>query len=131
MDNQVAKGGYILNNISLNRDLTLIATGSEVEIAMEASELLNNQGFKVAVVTLPCWELFDQQDESYKIKILGDCPRIAIEAGCDMGWAKYIGDKGAFIGMNGFGASGPASELYKHFGITTEAVVEKAIAILN
>jgi transketolase len=130
-DNQVAKGGYILNNITSNRDLTLIATGSEVEIAMEASELLNNQGLKVAVVTLPCWELFDKQDEAYKIEILGDCPRIAIEAGCDMGWAKYIGDKGAFIGMKGFGASGPASELYKHFGITTEAVVEKVKSILN
>jgi transketolase len=130
-DNQVAKGGYILNNITSNRDLTLIATGSEVEIAMEASELLNNQGLKVAVVTLPCWELFDKQDEAYKIEILGDCPRIAIEAGCDMGWAKYIGDKGAFIGMKGFGASGPASELYKHFGITSEAVVEKAKSILN
>ena len=77
------------------------------------------------------WRYVIQICKDYKIEILGDCPRIAIEAGCDMGWAKYIGDKGAFIGMKGFGASGPASELYKHFGITTEAVVEKVKSILN
>jgi transketolase len=130
-DNKVAKGGYILNSISSKRDLTLIATGSEVEIAMEAADTLNEEGLKVAVVTMPCWELFDQQNETYKKEILGDCPRIAIEAACEMGWSKYTGDKGVFIGMSGFGASGPAPELYTHFGITSKAVVNKARAILK
>ena len=130
-DNKVSKGGYILNSISSKRDLTLIATGSEVEIAMEAADTLKEEGLNVAVVTMPCWELFDQQDETYRKEILGDCPRIAIEAACEMGWSKYTGDKGAFIGMKGFGASGPAPELYKHFGITSKAVVNKARAILK
>ena len=130
-DNKVSKGGYILNSISSKRDLTLIATGSEVEIAMEAADTLKEEGLNVAVVTMPCWELFDQQNETYKKEILGDCPRIAIEAACEMGWSKYTGDKGAFIGMKGFGASGPAPELYKHFGITSKAVVNKARAILK
>ena len=130
-DNKVAKGGYILNSISSKRDLTLIATGSEVEIAMEAADTLNEEGLKVAVVTMPCWELFDQQNETYRKEILGDCPRIAIEAACEMGWSKYTGDKGAFIGMSGFGASGPAADLYTHFGITSKAVVNKARAILK
>ena len=130
-DNKVAKGGYILNDISSSRDLTLIATGSEVEIAMASADVLNAEGLKVAVVTLPCWELFEQQDEKYKSEVLGNAPRIAIEAGCEMGWSKYTGDKGVFIGMNGFGASGPAPELYKHFGITTEKVVKKAREIIQ
>ena len=93
---------------------------------MQASSLLSNDGINAAVVSLPCWELFDKQDEGYKYNVLGECPRIAIEAGTEMGWTKYIGEKGIFIGMNSFGASGPASELYKHFGITSDAVVNAA-----
>ena len=130
-DNKVSKGGYILNDISSKRDLTLIATGSEVEIAMEASDLLNAEGIKAAVVSLPCWELFDKQDETYRKDVLGNSPRIAIEAACDMGWSKYIGDNGVFIGMKNFGASGPADQLYKHFGITSEAVVKQARSIIK
>ena len=130
-DNKVSKGGYILNDISSKRDLTLIATGSEVEIAMEASDLLNAEGIKAAVVSLPCWELFDKQDETYRKDVLGNSPRIAIEAACDMGWSKYIGDKGVFIGMKSFGASGPADQLYKHFGINSEAIVKQARSILK
>ena len=130
-DNKVSKGGYILNDISSKRDLTLIATGSEVEIAMEASDLLNADGIKAAVVSLPCWELFDKQDESYRKDVLGNSPRIAIEAACDMGWSKYIGDNGVFIGMKSFGASGPADQLYKHFGINSEAIVKQAISIIK
>ena len=130
-DNKVSKGGYILNDISSKRDLTLIATGSEVEIAMEASDLLNAEGIKAAVVSLPCWELFDKQDESYRKDVLGNSPRIAIEAACDMGWSKYIGDNGVFIGMKSFGASGPADQLYKHFGINSDAIVKQAISIIK
>ena len=130
-DNKVSKGGYILNDISSKRDLTLIATGSEIEIAMEASDLLNAEGIKAAVVSLPCWELFDKQDESYRNDVLGNSPRIAIEAACDMGWSKYIGDNGVFIGMKSFGASGPADQLYKHFGINSEAIVKQARSIIK
>ena len=125
-ENKVSKGGYVLHENSKKRDLTIIATGSEIEIAMEASSLLSNDGINAAVVSLPCWELFDKQDDNYKSNVLGECPRIAIEAGTEMGWTKYIGEKGIFIGMNSFGASGPASELYKHFGITSDAVVNAA-----
>ena len=125
-ENKVSKGGYVLHEKSKKRDLTIIATGSEIEIAMEASILLSNDGINAAVVSLPCWELFDKQDDNYKSNVLGECPRIAIEAGTEMGWTKYIGEKGIFIGMNSFGASGPASELYKHFGITSDAVVNAA-----
>ena len=80
---------------------------------------------------MPCWELFDKQDETYRIEVLGNSPTIAIEAGCDMGWSKYIGDKGIFIGMKGFGASGPADQLYKHFGITSEAIVNHAKTLIK
>ena len=125
-ENKVSKGGYVLHENSKKRDLTIIATGSEIEIAMEASSFLSNDGINAAVVSLPCWELFDKQDDNYKSNVLGECPRIAIEAGTEMGWTKYIGEKGIFIGMNSFGASGPASELYKHFGITSDAVVNAA-----
>ena len=125
-ENKVSKGGYVLHENSKKRDITIIATGSEIEIAMEASSFLSNDGINAAVVSLPCWELFDKQDDNYKSNVLGECPRIAIEAGTEMGWNKYIGEKGIFIGMNSFGASGPASELYKHFGITSDAVVNAA-----
>ncbi|MDC3172504.1 transketolase [Alphaproteobacteria bacterium] len=125
-ENKVSRGGYLVNDISSRRDLTLIATGSEVELAIEASNLLKQDGIKVAVVSLPCWELFDKQNDDYKLKVLGNSPRIAIEAACEMGWSKYLGEDGIFIGMSSFGASGPAPDLYKHFGITSEAIVEQA-----
>ncbi len=125
-ENKVSRGGYLVNDISSRRDLTLIATGSEVELAIEASNLLKQDGIKVAVVSLPCWELFDKQNDDYKLKVLGNSPRIAIEAACEMGWSKYLGEDGIFIGMSSFGASGPAPDLYKHFGITLEAIVEQA-----
>ena len=130
-ENKVARGGYILNNITSKRDITLIATGSEVELAMEASSLLHEDGIEASVVSLPCWELFDQQDGSYKKEVLGNCPRIAVEAACEMGWSKYIGEKGVFIGMNSFGASGPGSDLYEHFGITTKAIIASAKSLLK
>ena len=98
---------------------------------MEASGLLNTHGIKAAVVSLPCWELFDKQDQTYRKNVLGNAPKIAIEAGCDMGWSKYIGEAGLFIGMKSFGASGPADQLYNHFGITSDAIVKQAIALIK
>ena len=130
-ENKVARGGYILNKVSTKRDITIIATGSEIELAMEASSLLHEDGIEASVVSLPCWELFDQQDGAYKKEVLGNCPRIAVEAACEMGWSKYIGEKGVFIGMNSFGASGPASDLYEHFGITTKAIMASAKSLLK
>ena len=129
--NMVSNGGYILNNISKDRDITLIATGSEIEIAMEAFEIMFKEGIKATVVSLPCWELFDKQDEEYKNQVLGNCPRIAIEAASEMGWNKYIGEKGIFIGMKSFGASGPAPDLYNHFNITSKSIIDSAKLLLK
>ncbi|WP_135077052.1 transketolase [Terasakiella sp. SH-1] len=123
-ENKSARGAYVLAQADGPRKATLIATGSEVEIAMNAREALQADGVPTAVVSMPCWELFEQQDDNYKRDTLGDGVRVAIEAGLQMGWDRYIGANGAFIGMTGFGASAPAGELYEHFGITAEAAVK-------
>lgn len=122
--NLSARGGYIIYGEKDNRQATLIATGSEVSLAVEAAQALAQEGIKVAVVSMPCTELFDAQDISYQEDILGQAPRIAIEAGSKFGWERYVGLKGDIIGMDGFGASGPAGELYNYFGITKEEIVD-------
>jgi len=122
-ENLSAKGGYVLAAADGERKATILATGSEVEIAMAAREVLQADGVPTAVVSLPSWNLFDAQDQSYRDNVLGSGVRVAIEAAVSMGWHKYIGPDGGFIGMSSFGASAPASELYKHFGITADAVV--------
>jgi len=91
---------------------------------MEAREILQNKNIPTAVVSMPSWELFDAQDEKYRKKILGNNVRVAVEAGIRQGWDKYILPDGGFVGMTGFGASAPAPELYKHFGITPENIVK-------
>ena len=121
-ENRSARGGYVLAEAEGPRQATLIATGSEVSLAMAAREMLAGENIPVAVVSLPCWELFAQQDETYKAAVLGGGLRVGIEAGCDFGWERIIGTDGVFIGMPGYGASAPAEELYKYFGITAEAV---------
>jgi transketolase len=133
--NHCARGGYVIRPAEGARKVTIIASGSEVEIAVAARDKLQAEGIGTAVVSLPCWELFDQQPESYRKEVLGaDASqggvRIAIEAAGGFGWEKYLGDKGAFIGMKGFGASAPINDLYKHFGITAEAAVAAAKARL-
>ncbi|MBT5429262.1 MAG: transketolase [Rhodospirillaceae bacterium] len=130
-DNLSAKGGYVLAEAAGERDVTIISTGSEVEIALEAKKSLQEIGVNAAVVSLPSWHLFDEQDTIYKEYVLGAGLRVGIEAAVEMGWNKYIGVDGEFIGMTSFGASGPASELYKHFGITSENVVKKVKARLK
>ena len=129
-ENRSMKGGYVLREADGTRDITLLATGSEVEIAVAAADKLAEGGVKAAVVSMPCWELFDAQDAAYRADVLGSAPRIAIEAGVEMGWSKYTGNPDAFIGMSGFGASAPAGELFKHFGITADALADKAKAML-
>jgi len=123
-ENKSAKGAYVLREADGLRKATIIATGSEVEIAMQARDVLQSDGIPTAVVSMPCWELVEKQDDAYKHDTLGDGVRVAVEAGLQMGWDRYIGQNGAFIGMTGFGASAPADKLYEHFGITSEAVVQ-------
>ncbi|MBG0794017.1 transketolase [Methylocystis sp. H62] len=130
-ENLSAKGAYVLREAAGKRDVTLLATGSEVEIALAAADILDTQGLKAAVVSMPCWELFEAQSEAYRAEVLGVAPRVAVEAAVRLGWDRWIGERGAFIGMSGFGASGPAGELYKHFGITPEAVAAAAKANLE
>lgn len=130
-ENLAARGGYVLREAAGERELTLLATGSEVEIAVAAAEALTASGRKVAVVSLPCWELFEQQSEDYRRATLGQAPRIAIEAACRLGWDRWIGEGGVFIGMSGFGASAPAPELYRHFGITPAAILAAAERLLR
>jgi transketolase len=124
-ENLSSRGAYVIADADRGgRKATIIATGSEVSIAMEAREILQSEGIPTAVVSMPSWELFDDQDEKYKEDVLGNTVRVAVEAGISQGWDKYILSNGGFIGMTGFGASAPAPELYKHFGITSENVVK-------
>lgn len=123
-ENLTAKGAYIIRGDAKKRQATLIATGSEVSLAVEAAEALEKEGISTAVVSMPCMELFDAQPISYQEEVLGTAPRIAVEAGSKFGWEKYVGLNGDIIGMDGFGASGPAEELYKYFGITVEEIVD-------
>jgi transketolase len=124
--NLSARGAYVLSEPDKGREVTLLATGSEVSLAAEAAKALGAEGIKAAVVSMPCWELFEAQDAGYRASVLGSAPRVAIEAAIPMGWDRYIGEGGRFIGMHGFGASAPGSEVYKAFGITLDAVVAAA-----
>ena len=106
--------------------MTLLATGTEVSLALEAQKRLQAYGVGCAVVSIPCFELFDRQDEAYRAEVLGSGLRIAVEAASPYGWARYVGDESNVVGMTGFGASAPAPKLYEHFGITAERVVALA-----
>jgi transketolase len=108
----------------------LLATGSEVSIAMAARDALAEDGVRAAVVSMPCWELFEQAPKEYQDAVLGSSPRLAVEAAVEFGWERWLGPLGAFIGMTGFGASAPGEALYAHFGITPERVAEAARSLL-
>ncbi len=123
-ENRCARGGYVLAEADGPRQATLIATGSEVSLAMEAQAMLAKDDIRTAVVSLPCWELFETQDAAYRAAVLGSAFRVGIEAAGGFGWDRYLGPDGVFVGMKGFGASAPADVLYKHFGITADAVAE-------
>lgn len=127
-ENLSRKGAFVLQEVTGSRDVTLLASGSEVEIAAAAAELLRGQGIAAAVVSMPCHELFLEQEEGYRSEVLGIAPRIAIEAASGMSWDRFLAPTDAFVGMRSFGASGPAPELYSHFGITVENVVAEAMA---
>lgn len=121
--NKSARGAYVLAEANGPRAATIVATGTEVSLAMGAKKKLAEQGIEVAVVSAPCFELFAQQSPEYQKEVLGTAPRIGVEAACGFGWERWLGPDGIFIGMNGFGASAPAEILYEHFGITEAAIV--------
>nr|WP_321456552.1 transketolase [uncultured Cohaesibacter sp.] len=125
-ENMSARGGYVLKEASSERKATLFATGSELHIAVEAQKQLEELGVPTAVVSLPNWALFEKQDKAWKDAVLGpdSAIQLAIEAGSPIGWERFVGRKGIILGVNSFGASGPADQVIKHFGFTAEAVVE-------
>ncbi|QJE73349.1 transketolase [Aerophototrophica crusticola] len=129
-ENLSAKGAYVLREAAAGpRKVTLLATGSEVAIAAEAREKLEAMGIGTALVSMPSWELFAEQPAGYRAQVLGrGTVRIGVEAMVRLGWDRWLGEDGAFIGMPGFGESGPYQELYKHFGITADAIVQAAKA---
>ena len=123
-ENPTARGAYVLKD-AVDAKATIFATGSEVEIALEAARSLETEGIAARVVSMPSFELFEAQDEAYRTQVLGETGiKVAVEAAIRQGWDRYIGADGIFVGMTGFGASAPAKALYKHFGITAEAVVK-------
>ncbi len=127
--NPCARGAYLLRDAEGGaRRITLLATGSEVALAVRARERLQARGLPTAVVSMPCWELFEAQDAAYREAVLGaSTVRVGVEAALRFGWERWLGDRGTFVGMSGFGASGPADTLYAHFGITVDAIVERAL----
>ena len=125
--NLVALGAYVVVEPEGGRDITLIATGSEVSIALKAAKLLADDSVRAAVVSAPCFDLFREQSREYRAKVLGSVPRIGVEAAVEGDWARWLGDSGEFVGMTGFGASAPAEVLYREFGITAEAVAAAAM----
>ena len=129
--NLTARGAYVLRQPAGKRDVTLIATGSEVELALKAADLLAAEGVQAAVVSAPCFELFAAQPASYRAEVLGTAPRIGIEAAVRQGWDLVLRPEDGFIGMTGFGASAPAAELYRHFGITAEAAAQLAQRLIR
>ncbi|KXF76254.1 transketolase [Paramesorhizobium deserti] len=131
-ENLCALGAYELATAGDDAKVTIFATGSEVEIALNARAALEKKGIATRVVSVPCFELFEEQTPAYQQALIGDAPvKIAVEAAISLGWERFIGEDGVFIGMKGFGASGRIEDLYKHFGITAEAVVEAAEAKLQ
>jgi transketolase len=128
-ENLSAKGAYVLRHFGEGRDVTLIATGTEVSLAVDAAAALHQQGLAVAVVSMPSWELFENQSQAYRDETLGQAPRIAIEAASKFGWTRYVECEADVIGMPGFGASGPAESLYKFFEITKDAIIVRAMQL--
>jgi len=130
-ENLSARGGYILAPSDGEAKAVLLATGSEVSVALDTRTKLQGEGVPTSVVSLPSWELFEEQDPEYRAKVLGDgVVRVAVEAAVGMGWERYTGTDGGFVGMESFGASAPAPDLYEHFNITPDAVAKAVRARL-
>jgi transketolase len=130
--NLSARGAYRLRAASAARRVVLIATGSEVELALTVADALEGQGIGADVVSMPCWSLFDAQDAAYRADLLpADVLRVSIEAGTTLGWERYVGSNGLAIGLDRFGASAPAEDLFQRFGFTAEAIVPRILAALK
>ena len=127
----VARGAYLVAEADGERRATLLATGSEVAIALQARAMLQAEGVPTAVVSMPSWELFEQQSEAYRRSVLGSGVRVGVESAVRLGWDRYIGPFGGFVGMSTFGASGPDIDLYRHFGITPENVSDEVRRLLR
>ena len=127
------KGAYILRDCEGAPDILLMASGSETELIYKAYDVLVEKGIKARVISMPCWELFEEQDAAYKESVMPKNvrARLAVEAAADFGWHKYVGMDGDIICMDGFGASAPAGALFKEFGFTVEHVAEKALALVK
>jgi transketolase len=122
------KGAYVFGDVEGTPDVILIGTGSELQLAVNAREKLATEGIKARVVSMPCWDLFEEQSAEYKESVLPSAvrARVAVEAGIPIGWERYVGLEGKVVGQKQFGASGPASEVFKHFGFTVDNVVDHA-----
>jgi len=130
-DNLCARGAYVIFGQD-NSDALIYASGSEVALALEVARQLADDDIAVKVVSVPCLDLFEAQDEAYRAEIMGTPrARVAVEAGVRQGWDRYLGDNGKFVGMNSFGASAPAAELFEHFSITAAAIVEAVTSQLR
>ncbi len=131
-DNRCARGAYRLRAASAPRQVVLLATGSEASVAAQVADALEGRGIGADVVSLPCWELFDAQDQDYRNDILPEgVLLVSIEAGATLGWERYTGRRGLNFGLDQFGASAPAEDLFRHFGFTAEAIVPRVAAALE
>ena len=130
-NNLCAKGAYVIHGADGDRDVTLVATGSEVSLAVDAAQELASKGVKAAVVSMPCMELFRATDEDYRAKVLGTAPTIYIEAGIQASWHEWMRPGDKFVGLSDFGASAPANQLFEHFGLTAANVTKTALAQLG
>jgi transketolase len=132
-DDAIERGAYVLRDSDGDPELILIGTGSEVKLCMEAADALDSDGIAVRVVSMPCMDTFAEQDDSYRDEVLPrSCrARVAVEAACPLGWDRWIGEDGEFLGMRTFGESGPAKDVYEHFGITSEKLVELGRSVLD
>ena len=129
-ENRSAHGAYVLAESDGERQVTLLATGSEVQLAVTARDQLAKDGVRAAIVSMPCWELFEAQPEEYRSRVLGTAPRVGVEAAVRFGWDRWLGPRSAFVGMHSFGASAPGPAAFEHFGITAEKVAEAARSLL-
>lgn len=128
----VVRGGYVLSTEAGALNAVIIATGSEVPLAISAQTELGKRGIAARVVSMPCTQVFDRQDTAYRNSVLPVAvPRISVEAGVTDFWRKYVGLEGAAVGIDTFGESAPAAELYRHFGITVERIIERTLEVLN
>jgi len=130
----VERGAYVLADGPGGKvDVIVIGTGSEVHIALEAQKLLAEKGVAARVVSMPSWERFERQPQTYRDSVLPPAvtARVAVEAGVTTGWQKWVGDRGAVVGVDRFGASAPYKEIYQHFGLTPERVAQEALALLK